>query len=100
MSHVCWATTILDYIIPTLDGMVSNAGADPEKNLTGFQPLIIISYTDTCIYIYGNFLRDLNIREFLILVLFVKSTVFNIKTKTLPYLGLTDVVTELWNVTF
>ena len=51
-------------------------------------------------YIYGNFLRDLNIREFLILVLFVKSTIINIKTKTLPYLGLTDVVTELWNVTF
>ena len=48
-------------------------------------------------YIYGNFLRDLNIREFLILVLFVK---FNIKTRTLPYLGLTDIVTELWNVTF
>ena len=44
----------------------------------------------TCLYIYGNFLRDLNIREFLIFVLFVKTTIFNIKTKTLPYLGLTD----------
>ena len=30
------------------------------------------------LYINGNFLRDLNICEFLILVLFVKSTIFNI----------------------
>ena len=52
------------------------------------------------IYIYGNFPRDLNILEFLILVLFVKFKFFNIKTKILPYLGLTDIDTELWNVTF
>ena len=58
-------------------GHLCAPGADPEKNLTGFQPLIIIAYTDTCI-LYINYLRDLNIREFLILVLFVKSTIFHI----------------------
>ena len=30
--------------------IMCEAGADPEKNLTEFQPLIIITYTDTCIY--------------------------------------------------
>ena len=45
--------------------------ADPEKNLTGFQPLLINNVIDR--YIYGN-LGGLNsnIREFLILRLFVK----------------------------
>ena len=32
--------------------MAYDAGADPEKNLTGFQPLIIRAYIDTCIYIW------------------------------------------------
>ena len=49
-------------------------GADPEKNLTGFQLSTINHYE----YIYGNF-RVLNIREFLILRLFVKFTILNIK---------------------
>ena len=33
------------------DRLCITSGADPEKNLTGFQSLIIIAYTDTCIYI-------------------------------------------------
>ena len=49
----------------------SLAGADTEKNLTGFQPLIIINGIHR--YIYGNFqFLNLNIRELLILGLFVK----------------------------
>ena len=44
----------------------------------------INNYTLIHVYIHCNFLLDLNIREFLILVLFVKSTLFNIKTKILP----------------
>ena len=47
--------------------------------------------------VYGNF-RFLNIREFLILGLFLKFTILNIQN--LPNLGLTDIVTVLWNDTF
>ena len=61
-------------------------GADPEKNLPTINQFEYI-------YIYGNF------RESLILGIFVKSTILNIKIN-LPYLGLTDIVTGLWNATF
>ena len=49
------------------------SGADPDP---GFQLPTINHYE----YIYGNF-RVLNIREFLILGLFLKSTILNIQKK-------------------
>ena len=57
--------------------LVCLSGENPEKNLTGFQ-LPTINYYE---YIYDNF-RVSNICEFLILGLFVKSTILNIKKKS------------------
>ena len=80
-SIYCNSRSAINYsVFIAITVIESFPGADPETNLTGF-PLPTINHYE---YIYGNF-RVLNIREFPILGLFVKSTILNIKKKSAEF---------------